>query len=72
MRPEAVRIRTEGDGGLPGTVTETRFLGSRMRCVVKTAAGEITAALPYDADVPAPGEEVSVAWRPSDASLTVR
>ncbi|WP_345409793.1 hypothetical protein [Nonomuraea salmonea] len=43
-----------------------------MRCVVTTAAGEVTAALPFDARVPAEGEEVTCSWRPSDASLATR
>ncbi|MFC7586184.1 TOBE domain-containing protein [Nonomuraea antimicrobica] len=55
-----------------GTVRETRFLGSRIRCVVATPAGEVRAALPFDARVPAQGEEVTCSWRPSDASLTAR
>ncbi|SEH01278.1 putative spermidine/putrescine transport system ATP-binding protein [Nonomuraea solani] len=71
VRPEVVRIRTGGDG-LPGTVRDTRFLGSRIRCVVATEAGTVTAALPFDAQVPATGEEVTCSWRPSDASLATR
>ncbi|MFC5826303.1 ABC transporter ATP-binding protein [Nonomuraea insulae] len=71
VRPEVVRVNTEGEG-LRGTVRETRFLGSRIRCVVDTPAGEVTAALPFDAQVPAAGEEVTCAWRPSDASLATR
>ncbi|TDD47532.1 ABC transporter ATP-binding protein [Nonomuraea terrae] len=72
VRPEVVRISTDGAQGLRGTVRETRFLGSRIRCVVATPAGEVTAALPFDARVPAVGEEVTCAWRPSDASLAAR
>ncbi|MCG5217868.1 ABC transporter ATP-binding protein [Streptosporangium sp. KLBMP 9127] len=72
VRPEVVRIRTDRTSGLVGTVRETRFLGSRIRCVVATPAGDVTAALPFDADVPAVGEEVTCEWRPSDASLTAR
>jgi putative spermidine/putrescine transport system ATP-binding protein len=73
VRPEVVRIRAAGEaGGLPGTVRETRFLGARIRCVVATAAGDVTAALPFDAQVPAAGEEVTCSWRPSDASLAAR
>ncbi|MGP3937115.1 ABC transporter ATP-binding protein [Nonomuraea sp. KM88] len=71
VRPEVVRIRADGDG-LRGTVRETRFLGSRIRCVVATGAGEVTAALPFDAEVPEAGEEVTCAWRPSDASMAAR
>ncbi|WP_201760441.1 MULTISPECIES: ABC transporter ATP-binding protein [unclassified Nonomuraea] len=71
VRPEVVRVQTGGDG-LTGTVRETRFLGSRIRCVVATGAGDVTAALPFDARVPAEGEEVTCAWRPSDASLATR
>ncbi|MGW4799770.1 TOBE domain-containing protein, partial [Nonomuraea sp. NPDC004297] len=75
VRPEVVRVGagtgTEGEG-LRGTVRETRFLGSRIRCVVVTSAGEVTAALPYDARVPREGEEVTCSWRPSDASLAAR
>ncbi|MEV1179459.1 TOBE domain-containing protein, partial [Nonomuraea sp. NPDC049784] len=71
VRPEVVRIRAEGEG-LRGTVQETRFLGARIRCVVATKAGNVTAALPFDAQVPAVGEEVTCAWRPSDASLAAR
>ncbi|MBF8189484.1 ABC transporter ATP-binding protein [Nonomuraea sp. K274] len=74
VRPEVVRIEAAsgGPGGLGGTVRETRFLGSRIRCVVATPAGDVTAALPFDARVPAEGEEVTCAWRPSDASLAAR
>ncbi|GAA3595410.1 ABC transporter ATP-binding protein [Nonomuraea rosea] len=74
VRPEVVRVHpaAESAGGLPGTVRETRFLGARIRCVVATPAGEVTAALPFDARVPAEGEEVTCSWRPSDASLAAR
>ncbi|MFB4262969.1 ABC transporter ATP-binding protein [Nonomuraea sp. GTA35] len=75
VRPEVVRVSHEaghGGEGLRGTVRETRFLGSRIRCVVATPAGEVTAALPYDARVPREGEEVTCSWRPSDASLAAR
>ncbi|MEV0616336.1 ABC transporter ATP-binding protein [Nonomuraea sp. NPDC050404] len=71
VRPEVVRVSSDGEG-LRGTVRETRFLGSRIRCIVATPAGEVTAALPYDARVPAQGEEVTCSWRPSDASLAAR
>ncbi|WP_433509471.1 ABC transporter ATP-binding protein [Nonomuraea sp. CA-143628] len=71
VRPEVVRVGTDGNG-LTGTVRETRFLGSRIRCVVATQAGTVTAALPFNAQVPTIGEEVTCAWRPSDASLTAR
>ncbi|MEV0313188.1 ABC transporter ATP-binding protein [Nonomuraea fuscirosea] len=73
VRPEVVRVGPGDQGeGLRGTVRDTRFLGSRIRCVVSTPAGEVTAALPFDARVPAAGEEVTCSWRPSDASLAAR
>ncbi|MEV4805458.1 ABC transporter ATP-binding protein [Nonomuraea sp. NPDC049421] len=72
VRPEVVRVAAGAGEGLRGRVRETRFLGSRIRCVVTTAAGEVTAALPFDARVPAEGEEVTCSWRPSDASLATR
>ncbi|KAB8195474.1 ATP-binding cassette domain-containing protein [Nonomuraea phyllanthi] len=71
VRPEVVRLAADGEG-LRGTVRETRFLGSRIRCVVATKAGKVTVALPFDARVPEVGEEVTCAWRPSDASLAAR
>ncbi|MEU6035828.1 ABC transporter ATP-binding protein [Actinomadura sp. NPDC047616] len=73
VRPEAVRLRKDrAAAGLTGTVTGTRFLGSRVRCDVDTPAGPVTAMLPFDAEPPTVGEEVTCTWRPSDASLARR
>ncbi|MCD9588295.1 ABC transporter ATP-binding protein [Streptomyces sp. 8ZJF_21] len=58
--------------GLPGTVEATRFLGTRVRCVVATAAGRVEATLPFGSEVPTLGEEVICAWQPQHASLTAR
>ncbi|MFE5118123.1 ABC transporter ATP-binding protein [Streptomyces sp. NPDC056669] len=82
VRPEAVRVLAVPEGvppadttarpGLPGTVEATRFLGTRIRCVVATAAGRVEATLPFGSEVPRLGEEVICAWQPQHASLTAR
>ncbi|GAA1084395.1 ABC transporter ATP-binding protein [Streptomyces javensis] len=64
--------RTAAEPGLPGTVEATRFLGTRVRCVVATAAGRVEATLPFGSEVPGLGEEVICAWQPQHASLTDR
>ncbi|MFD0448430.1 TOBE domain-containing protein [Streptomyces indonesiensis] len=64
--------RYGGGAGLPGTVEATRFLGTRVRCVVATAAGRVEATLPFGSEVPGLGEEVICAWQPQHASLTAR
>ena len=70
VRIEAVRIEAGSVAGLPGSVTSTRFLGTRVRCVVATAAGQIEAMVPFDGSVPRLGEEVSCTWQSRHASLT--
>ncbi|GLV75728.1 ABC transporter ATP-binding protein [Streptomyces hygroscopicus] len=88
VRPEAVRVlpvpgpgegRADGtsagrtaEPGLPGTVEATRFLGTRVRCAVATAAGRVEATMPFGSDVPGLGEEVICAWQPQHASLAAR
>ncbi|MBI0381065.1 TOBE domain-containing protein [Streptomyces albiflaviniger] len=88
VRPEAVRVlavpegvsgkgrsastSTAAEPGLPGTVEATRFLGTRVRCAVATAAGRVEATLPFGSEVPGLGEEVICAWQPQHASLTAR
>ncbi|MEV4333657.1 ABC transporter ATP-binding protein [Streptomyces sp. NPDC049597] len=72
VRPEAVQITPGAGNGLTGTVKYTRFLGTRVRCDVVTKAGTISATLPFDAQVPLEGAEVTCTWRSSDASLAVR
>ncbi|MGP4017075.1 ABC transporter ATP-binding protein [Saccharopolyspora sp. 5N708] len=74
VRPEAVRLAAAAsDGpGLPGTVRATRFLGSKARCTVSTAAGDIEVSLPFGETVPDEGSEVRCSWQPQHASLTVR
>jgi len=86
VRPEAVRVlavpekgrsdrapidRT-AEPGLPGTVEATRFLGTRVRCVVATAAGRVEATMPFGSEVPTLGEEVMCVWQPQHASLAAR
>ncbi|MBI0295123.1 ABC transporter ATP-binding protein [Streptomyces sp. PRKS01-29] len=70
--PASTSTRTAAEPGLPGTVEATRFLGTRVRCVVATAAGRVEATLPFGSAVPGLGEEVFCAWRPQHASLTAR
>ncbi|WP_435157698.1 ABC transporter ATP-binding protein [Amycolatopsis sacchari] len=71
VRPEAVRVSATGDG-LPGTVSATRFLGTRVRCTVSTVAGPVEATLPFGEPVPALGEEVRCAWQSQHASVSAR
>ncbi|WP_210949580.1 ABC transporter ATP-binding protein [Streptomyces sp. MK37H] len=72
VRSASTSTRTAAEPGLPGTVEATRFLGTRVRCVVATAAGRVEATLPFGSEVPGLGEEVICAWQPQHASLTAR
>ncbi|OPF81167.1 hypothetical protein VT50_0211015 [Streptomyces antioxidans] len=70
--PATTSAPAAAEPGLPGTVEATRFLGTRVRCVVATAAGRVEATLPFGAEVPGLGEEVICAWQAQHASLTAR
>jgi putative spermidine/putrescine transport system ATP-binding protein len=73
VRPEAVQFGPGDDsGGLAGRVTSTRFLGTRVRCHVETAAGQLEVTVPFAAAVPGAGEEVRCTWPSQHASLVAR
>ncbi|GAA5115821.1 ABC transporter ATP-binding protein [Pseudonocardia adelaidensis] len=69
VRPEAVQFGTDG---IAGRVTSTRFLGTRVRCHVETAAGQLEVTVPFAAAVPGTGEEVRCTWPSQHASLVAR
>jgi putative spermidine/putrescine transport system ATP-binding protein len=64
IRPERIRL----DGDVPATVVETVYVGSFVRYVVETAAGErLTVVRQSDGTRLDPGARVAVGWRDEDA-----
>ncbi|MHA6780374.1 ABC transporter ATP-binding protein [Pseudonocardia saturnea] len=58
MRPEELTV---GEGGLPGTVLTSTFLGPVTRLVVTTEVGELTVDVVSRAGLPGIGESTAVA-----------
>ncbi len=67
VRPEKIRLVAGAGNELPGTVTETAYVGVATQVIVATQAGVVsvfsqnaeTGALP-----PAPGTQVTLSWSP--------
>jgi putative spermidine/putrescine transport system ATP-binding protein len=66
VRPERIAINGSGD---PATVADTVFVGSFIRYLVDTEAGERLTVVQQDTGQPAvqPGTRVHVSWKPDDA-----
>jgi spermidine/putrescine transport system ATP-binding protein len=68
VRPEKITIGAGGGANeLPGTVSETAYIGVATQVVVRTAAGIVQVfAQNLDAGgrVPAPGTNVVLSWAP--------
>jgi spermidine/putrescine transport system ATP-binding protein len=79
VRPEFLKLRapdsTEPGPAVPGTISNTAFLGNHTRITVSTPVGELVVVRPhgtrdptYDRQ-PGMGEEVCVWWLPENAAL---
>jgi iron(III) transport system ATP-binding protein len=68
IRPECWRVRTERDGGLPGTVRSLMFLGDRTELVVATPIGDLLLLLPGYRNL-APGDLFTLAADPAQIHL---
>lgn len=66
LRPEAIRLV---GGGRPARVLGTAFLGTATRLHLEMAGVDLTMLLPRGAQVPEPGETVSIGWADSDLHL---
>ncbi|MCX7645127.1 MAG: ABC transporter ATP-binding protein [Rhodobacteraceae bacterium] len=66
LRPEAIRLV---GGGRPARVLATAFLGASTRLHLEMAGLDITMLLPRGAQVPQPGETVSIGWADGDLHL---
>jgi putative spermidine/putrescine transport system ATP-binding protein len=65
VRPERIELNGSGE---PATVKDVVFVGSFVRILVDTDAGDrLTVVRQNDGSRPEPGARVHVAWRPEDA-----
>jgi putative spermidine/putrescine transport system ATP-binding protein len=65
VRPERIELNGSGE---PATVQDVVFVGSFIRILVDTDAGErLTIVRPNDGSQPEPGARVHVGWRDADA-----
>jgi putative spermidine/putrescine transport system ATP-binding protein len=70
VRPERVGLAANGAHGLDGTVTSRVFQGLFWILQVDTAAGKVTVVRQNDgAQVPAEGENVTLAFAPADCVI---
>jgi spermidine/putrescine transport system ATP-binding protein len=73
VRPEKVRLGSEEQNVLRGIVKESAYIGVATQIVVTTAVGDVS-VFHQNSEMrgvtPAPGEEVTVSWRP-DAAFVV-
>ena len=75
VRPEKVRLVPGAGNELPGTVTETAYVGVATQVIVTTPAGVVsvfaqnteTGAIP-----PAPGTHVTLSWSPESTFVVQR
>ena len=75
VRPEKVRLVAGAGNELPGTVTETAYVGVATQVIVTTPAGVVsvfaqnteTGAIP-----PAPGTHVTLSWSPESTFVVQR
>ena len=76
VRPEKITIGAGGGANeLPGTVSETAYIGVATQVVVRTAAGTVQVfAQNIDAGgrVPAPGTNVVLSWAPESTFVVDR
>ena len=76
VRPEKITIGAGGGANeLPGTVSETAYIGVATQVVVRTAAGVVHVfAQNMDAGgrVPAPGTNVVLSWAPESTFVVDR
>ena len=76
MRPEKITIGAGGGANeLPGTISETAYIGVATQVVVRTAAGVVHVfAQNLDAGgrVPAPGTNVILSWAPESTFVVDR
>ena len=66
VRPERIELNGSGD---PATVADTVFVGSFIRYLVDTEAGERLTVVQQNTGQPAvqPGTRVHISWKPDDA-----
>jgi spermidine/putrescine transport system ATP-binding protein len=76
VRPEKITIGAGGGANeLPGTISETAYIGVATQVVVTTAAGTVHVfAQNIDAGgrVPAPGSNVMLSWSPEATFVVER
>ena len=76
VRPEKITIGAGGGANeLPGTISETAYIGVATQVVVRTAAGIVQVfAQNMDAGgrVPAPGTNVVLSWSPESTFVVDR
>ena len=76
VRPEKITIGAGGGANeLPGTVSETAYIGVATQVVVRTAAGTVHVfAQNMDAGgrVPSPGTTVVLSWAPESTFVVDR
>ncbi len=66
VRPESVRLCPAGNGGRPGAVTGSVFLGDSVQVMVRLASGEEISARAARGAAFRPGDAVEVCWDPAD------
>ena len=75
VRPEKVRLVAGAGNELPGTVTETAYIGVATQVIVTTPAG-IVSVFSQNADAgaipPAPGTHVTLSWSPESTFVVQR
>jgi spermidine/putrescine transport system ATP-binding protein len=74
VRPEKITIGSGGGANeLPGTISESAYIGVATQVVVRTAAGTVQVFaqnIDRGGRVPAPGENVILSW-PPDSTFVV-
>jgi spermidine/putrescine transport system ATP-binding protein len=75
VRPEKVRLGAGGGNELPGTVTETAYVGVATQVIVTTPAG-VVSVFAQNAEsgvaAPAPGSHVTLSWSPESTFVVER
>ena len=75
VRPEKVRLGAGAGNELPGTVTETAYVGVATQVIVTTPAGIVSVFAQNTesgAVPPAPGSHVTLSWSPESTFVVDR
>ena len=67
VRPEKLRLGGDEINSLPGTVSESAYIGVSTQYIIETPAGAVTVYVQNDrpgANGVSPGDRVTVGWSP--------